>query len=81
MGVSLVTAFYEVEGIMQYWNGHEWEKFKMRPIKRTWRERLFALPWHPWVATKKVAPEDWAMGGPKGLSTRRYWLRYDRGKT
>jgi hypothetical protein len=25
-----------------------------REEKRTWKERMFTLPWHPWKATKTV---------------------------
>ncbi len=64
---------------MQYWNGHQWQKMRMRTIVRAWWKRLFTLPWRPWVATKEVAPEDWVKGD-MGLSGRRYWLRHDRGE-
>lgn len=32
-------------------------------IMRTWRERLFTLPWRPWVKTRRVyAPSVYKMG-------------------
>ena len=27
-------------------------------VRRTWRERLFSLPWRPWASTK-VVPTHW----------------------
>lgn len=59
---------------MEYWNGQEWQEMVMRTVKRNWKERLFTLPWHPWVATKKVYPEDWEKIKIDG--TYAYWARY-----
>lgn len=28
------------------------QRFLPKPIRRTWRERLFTLPWRPWRAWK-----------------------------
>jgi hypothetical protein len=34
-----------------------------REVPRTWRERLFTLPWRPLVATKWITPQIPMQGG------------------
>lgn len=39
-----------------------------RTVRRSWRERLFSRPWHPWTPTKTIVPmvpdpSAYALGG------------------
>lgn len=66
---------------MEYWNGQEWQEMVMKTVKRSWKERFFTLPWHPWVATKEIYPEGWITAtitdDPTSiLNDCAYWARY-----
>ncbi len=70
---KIMTAIRFEKEQLNYWNGQEWTPLVMKKVKRTWQERLFLLPWRPWISTKEVYPSDWKKTELDGFEG--YWLR------
>ena len=41
----------------EFYRGSAFSRLIPKPIRRTWRERLFSLPWRPWVVWRWEEPK------------------------